>query len=63
MNEQLPKPENTPIYMDVLTDFGFKKIFMNPKNKPVLIKFINRVLERTGECEIIDLVYLPTRKI
>jgi len=32
MNEQAPQPENVPIYMDVLTDFGFKKIFMNPKN-------------------------------
>jgi len=63
MNENLPQPENAPIYMDVLTDFGFKKTFMNPKNKSVLIKFINRVLERTGESEIIDLVYLPTEHV
>ncbi|HSQ43194.1 MAG TPA: PD-(D/E)XK nuclease family transposase [Fibrobacteraceae bacterium] len=52
-----------PTYIDPFSDFGFKAIFLNPKNKPILIGFLNAVLERVGESRIVDLDYLPTEHI
>ena len=35
---------NPPIYFNPRTDFGFKKLFGEEANKPVLIDFLNTLL-------------------
>ncbi len=45
-----------PIYINLFTDFGFKKIFGTEKNKKILIDFLNDLLQRV-ENPIIDLSY------
>ncbi|HSQ40921.1 MAG TPA: Rpn family recombination-promoting nuclease/putative transposase [Fibrobacteraceae bacterium] len=53
----------TPTYIDPFSDLGFKAIFLSPKNKPILIGFLNAVLERIGESRIVDLDYLPMEHV
>ena len=45
-----------PIYINLLTDYGFKKIFRTEKNKKFLINFLNNLLKREQN-PIIDLTY------
>ena len=56
-----PVLENKPKYLNLLTDFGFKKMF-GEKNKKFLIAFLNSILaERVGTIE--DLTYLNTEQL
>lgn len=47
-------------YMDLLTDFGFKKVFGTEPNKDLLIAFLNELFK--GRKVIRDLVYNPQEK-
>jgi predicted transposase/invertase (TIGR01784 family) len=38
-----------PLYIDPLTDFGFKKLFTGKKNLPRLLSFINCLIEPYGQ--------------
>ena len=52
---------NAPKYLNLLTDFGFKKMF-GEENKKFLIAFLNSILaERVGT--IVDLTYLNTEQL
>ncbi|WP_338767649.1 Rpn family recombination-promoting nuclease/putative transposase [Bernardetia sp. ABR2-2B] len=51
----------TEKYINLFTDFGFKKIFGEEPNKDLLISFLNELL-RDRE-EIIDLTYLNTEHL
>jgi len=42
-------------FLDVRTDFAFKKVFGSEDSKPRLISFLNAVLDFADGCEIIDL--------
>lgn len=42
-------------FLDVRTDFAFKKVFGSQQSKPVLIDFLNAILDYTGEFAIADL--------
>ncbi len=56
-----PVLENKPKYLNLLTDFGFKKMFGEP-NKKFLIAFLNAVLtDSVGTIE--DVVYLNTEQL
>ncbi|MDD6552548.1 MAG: Rpn family recombination-promoting nuclease/putative transposase [Prevotellaceae bacterium] len=48
------------IYINPLTDFGFKRIFGSPFNSDLLISFLNAVLD--GEQEIVELKYNNSEK-
>ena len=51
----------TPKYLNLLTDFGFKKMF-GEENKKFLIAFLNSILaEKVGNIE--DLTYLNTEQL
>ena len=43
-------------YIDLFTDFGFKKVFGEEPNKPLLISFINTLLP--ADVQVVDLTYL-----
>lgn len=47
-------------FLDPKTDIAFKRIFGSPKNKDILIDFLNDVLQKSGDNWIEDLEYLPT---
>ena len=49
----------TSTYINILTDFGFKRIFADEKNKDLLIDFLNAVMEFQG-IEIKDISYKNT---
>ncbi len=49
-------------YIDLLTDFGFKKIFGTETNKFLLIDFLNSLLEEE-KGKIIDLTYLKNEHL
>ena len=56
-----PEMGNAPKYLNLLTDFGFKKMF-GEENKKFLIAFLNSILaERVGTIE--DLSYLNTEQL
>ena len=42
-------------FLDVRTDFAFKKVFGSQQSKPVLIDFLNAMLDYSGEFAIADL--------
>lgn len=42
-------------YIDLLTDFSFKKIFGTEPNKDLLISFLNEIFK--GRKKIVNLVY------
>jgi predicted transposase/invertase (TIGR01784 family) len=52
------KKEIHGIYMNPLTDFGFKKLFATESNKELLIDFLNEIIKEEG-C-ITDIEYQPT---
>ena len=43
-------------FADPTSDFGFKKLFVDPKNKSLLISFLNSILERKGQDRIADAI-------
>lgn len=48
-------------YINLFTDFGFKKIFGTEVNKDLLIDFLNELLK--GKEEIKDLTYLKNEHL
>jgi predicted transposase/invertase (TIGR01784 family) len=49
-------------YMDLRSDFAFKKIFADKNNKAILIDLLNTILQNE-EISIIDISYLPTEML
>jgi predicted transposase/invertase (TIGR01784 family) len=49
------------IYINPLTDFGFKKLFGSESNKELLIDFLNEIIKEAG-C-ITDIQYQPTYQL
>jgi predicted transposase/invertase (TIGR01784 family) len=45
-------------FLDVKTDFAFKKVFGSEHSKPILINFLNALLEYEGEHTITDLTII-----
>ncbi|SJM93543.1 Rpn family recombination-promoting nuclease/putative transposase [Crenothrix polyspora] len=45
-------------FLDVKTDFAFKKVFGSERSKPLLINFLNAILDYTGEYAITDLTII-----
>lgn len=50
-------------FADPTSDFGFKKLFADPKNKSLLISFLNSILERKGESVIVDAIVADPNNI
>jgi predicted transposase/invertase (TIGR01784 family) len=46
------------VYINPLTDFGFKRIFGEERNKALLIDFLNEIIEE--ERKIVEIEYQPT---
>jgi len=44
-----------PIFINPLTDFGFKRIFANPKHTNITIAFINSILNLENPAENYEL--------
>ncbi|MCL2649763.1 MAG: Rpn family recombination-promoting nuclease/putative transposase [Candidatus Azobacteroides sp.] len=49
------------IYLNPLTDFGFKKLFFNELNKELLIDLLNEIIQEQGK--ITGIRYLPTEQL
>lgn len=45
-------------FLDVKTDFAFKKVFGSEQSKPILISFLNALLDYSNGDEIIDLTII-----
>lgn len=45
-------------FLDVKTDFAFKKVFGSEQSKPILINFLNALLEYSGDGAITDLTII-----
>lgn len=45
-------------FLDVKTDFAFKKVFGSERSKPLLINFLNAILDYTGDYAITDLTII-----
>lgn len=45
-------------FLDVKTDYAFKRVFGSTSSVPLLISFLNAILDYNGEDEIIDLTIL-----
>jgi predicted transposase/invertase (TIGR01784 family) len=45
-------------FLDVKTDYAFKRVFGAEESVPLLISFLNAILDYTGEREIVDLTIL-----
>jgi predicted transposase/invertase (TIGR01784 family) len=52
-----------PRFYDPTNDVAFKKLFVTPENKPLLIGFLNSVLRRVGEDRIEEVEILPTEML
>ncbi|MBU0499013.1 MAG: Rpn family recombination-promoting nuclease/putative transposase, partial [Gammaproteobacteria bacterium] len=42
-------------FLDLKTDYAFKRVFGAEGSKPILISFLNAILEYEGEQAIVDL--------
>ena len=42
-------------YLDVTTDYAFKRVFGSPESKPILLSFLNGLLQNQGDRAIADL--------
>ena len=49
-------------YINLFTDYGFKRVFGSEMNKDLLIDFLNELL-KGKEKKIVDLTYLPSEQI
>ena len=59
--QNIPTTEKQPKYLNLLTDFGFKKMF-GEENKKFLIALLNAILsESVGEIE--DVTYMNTEQL
>ncbi len=61
MEENKEKKEITTEYINLQTDFGFKRAFGSVKNKPVLIRLLNALFE--GQLTVTDVVYHDKEKL
>src|SRR5690606_1917563 len=61
MERQLPELPRGGKYINILTDWAFKRIFSGDSNKRNLIELLNDLLD--GEKHIRDLAYLPTEEL
>lgn len=61
MERQLPELPGEGKYIDILTDWAFKRIFSGDSNKRNLIELLNDLL--AGEKHITDLAYIPTEEL
>ncbi len=50
-------------FLDVKTDYAFKRVFGSEASKPVLISFLNAILDYQGEHAIVDLVIVDPYQI
>ncbi|NRB81096.1 MAG: Rpn family recombination-promoting nuclease/putative transposase [Saccharospirillaceae bacterium] len=50
-------------FLDVRTDFAFKKVFGSKDSKPRLISFLNAIIDFDDRCEITDLVIVDPYNI
>lgn len=53
--------EKKTIYINPLTDFGFKKLFGSEENKQYLISFLNALFQ--GEQKIVDVTYVDKERV
>jgi len=60
-NKYIVMNEKMNVYINPLTDFGFKRIFGQEKNKELLIDFLNEIIGE--EQRIADIDYQPTFQI
>jgi len=54
--------ENREKYINLFTDFGFKRLFGEEPNKDLLLDFLNEIL-KNQQGKIVDLTYLKTAKL
>lgn len=50
-------------FLDVKTDYAFKRVFGSEDSKPILISFLNAILEYEGEAAIVDLTIVDPWQI
>ena len=50
-------------FLDVKTDFAFKKVFGSEQSKQILIDFLNAIIDFEDESKIIDLTIVDPYKI
>ncbi|MBU0498493.1 MAG: Rpn family recombination-promoting nuclease/putative transposase, partial [Gammaproteobacteria bacterium] len=50
-------------FLDVKTDYAFKRVFGAEGSKPILISFLNAILEYEGEQAIVDLAIVDPYQI
>lgn len=50
-------------FLDVKTDYAFKRVFGSESSKPVLISFLNAILDYSGERAIVDLTIVDPYQI
>ena len=50
-------------FLDVRTDFAFKKVFGSVESKSSLISFLNSVIDFDGKCVITDLNIVDPCKV
>ena len=50
-------------YINIYTDFAFKKVFGTEANKDLLISFLNQLMGLTGDAEITDVTYLNPEQL
>jgi predicted transposase/invertase (TIGR01784 family) len=55
------KNEENSRYLNMLTDFGFKRILAQDESKPLLIHLLNVIIE--GKEKIIDVLYLRSEQL
>ncbi len=50
-------------FLDVKTDYAFKRVFGSEESKPVLISFLNAILDYQGEQAIVDLTIVDPYQV
>ena len=55
----MEQPKKTECYLNLLTDYGFKRVF--GENKEILIPLLNKFLHDIIGKRITDVVYLQTK--
>ena len=59
INKNTMNDNNSPVFMNPYTDFGFKKLFGTEPNKDILISFLNALFDGDQKT-IVDIQYLNT---
>ena len=50
-------------FLDVKTDYAFKRVFGSEGSKPVLVSFLNAILDYQGEQAIVDLTIVDSDQV